>query len=147
MYFPEFSPEAKIWIYQSNKPMDASLQTELNQKLKRFVGEWSAHGAKLQAEGEVIDEYRLVLCTDGNIEASGCSIDSSVRFVKELGQNYNLDFFNRLQVLVESDGNKELMHFSKLGENPTKLIFNPAPENLGDFRLKEKLLIAEYLER
>lgn len=147
MYFPEFSSEAKIWIYQSNKPIDATLRTEMNQKLTSFVGEWSAHGAKLQAEGEIIDEYRLVLCTDGNVEASGCSIDASVRFVKELGQNYNLDFFNRLQVLVESNGNKELMPFSKLSENPTTLIFHPAPENLGAFRTNEKLPIADYLAR
>ncbi len=147
MYFPKFSPDAKIWIYQANKAMDESLQLELGQKLKTFVGEWAAHGAKLQADAEVVDEFRIVLCTDGDVEASGCSIDSSVRFVKELGQNYNIDFFNRLQVLVENNGNRELMHFSKLTENQEALIYDPAPRNLGDFRTNEKLPIKEYLER
>jgi hypothetical protein len=147
MYFPKFSSEAKIWIYQANKALDKSMQLEIGQKLKSFVEEWAAHGTKLQADAEVVDEYRIVLCTDGSIEASGCSIDSSVRFVKGLGQNYNIDFFNRLQVLVEKNGNKELIHFSKLGENEDALIFNPAPRNLGEFRINEKLPVKEYLER
>jgi hypothetical protein len=147
MYFPKFSSEAKIWIYQSNKPIDTSLREKMNQKLKSFIGEWSAHGAKLQAEGEVIDEYRLVLCTDGNVEASGCSIDSSVRFVKELGQTYNIDFFNRLQVLIEKKDKKELIPFSQLIQQLDSFIFHPAPKNLGAFRENEKMLISDYLER
>lgn len=147
MYFPHFTSEAKIWIYQSNKPIDAMLRDELNNKLKNFVENWAAHGNKLKAKGEIIDEYRLVICTDGNIEASGCSIDGSVRFIKELGQNYNIDFFNRLLVLVLINDEKELIQFSQLAQFPNAMMFNSAPENLGSFRSNEKMLVSDYLKK
>jgi len=145
MYFSNFSSDAKVWIYQSDKPMDEYLRSELNNLVHRFVDEWSAHGTKLQAEGEIIDEYRLVLCTDGNVEASGCSIDASVRFIKKIGRKYNVDFFNRLEVLVEKDGKKELLHFSSLKDNPELKIFQPSPKNLGEFRENETVLVSAYL--
>lgn len=145
MYFSNFSPDAKVWIYQSDKPMNESLRAKLNNLVASFIDEWSAHGTKLQAEGKVIDEYRLVLCTDGNVEASGCSIDASVRFIKKIGDTYSLNFFNRLLVLVDKKGSKELLHFSALKDNTDLKIFQPSPKNLGELRENETVLVSTYL--
>ncbi len=145
MYFPSFSAEAKVWVYQLDKPISEDVLAELNEIINQFVDKWSSHGAKLKAEGMFIDEYRLVLCTEGNVEASGCSIDSSVRFIKELGQKYNLNFFNRMQVLIDDNGKKELVHFSLLKEMMEKRIYQPSPKNLSDLRNNETLSISSYL--
>lgn len=145
MYFSDFSDQARIWIYQSDQPISDSIRNEMKSKLKDFVNEWSAHGTKLKAIGELVDDYRIILCTDGNVEASGCSIDASVRFIKELGKTFHLNFFNRLQILVEKNGQKELMHFSQLNGNKEVLVYQPAPKNLGDFRNKEKISTESFL--
>lgn len=146
MYFPDFSSEAKVWIYQADRAIAPNLMEEMKTKLAQFVDEWSAHGTKLKASGAFLDAYRLVLCADRDVEASGCSIDTSVRFIKELGNTYQINFFNRLQILVEKNGEKTLIPFSELPNHANAMIYQPAPENLGYLRNKEKLTVSEYLQ-
>jgi hypothetical protein len=88
--------DARVWVYQSNRILtDLDKQTILTAS-KQFVSEWAAHGTSLQSDVEIISDYFLVLAVDENIaSASGCSIDSSVKFVKAIGKELNIDFFSR----------------------------------------------------
>lgn len=63
---------------------------------KAFVHRWAAHGDKLNAGFEILNGCFLILAADeAQVKASGCSIDSSVHFMQELGQRLNLDLLNR----------------------------------------------------
>jgi hypothetical protein len=48
----------------------------------------------------LLNRFVIIAADEDRLAASGCSIDSSVRFIKQLGQEFNLDFFNRLMVYV-----------------------------------------------
>lgn len=75
-----------------------------------FVAGWSSHGSAVRAACDVLDKCVLVLSVDENVEApSGCSIDSSVRFMKGLGQELNVDWFNRLNVLYQIQEDVQLV--------------------------------------
>lgn len=145
MIFEGFSDEAKIWLYQANRELkDAEVQY-LEKQLSNFVDQWSAHGNKLKASSQVLDSYRFAICADGSVEASGCSIDASVRFMKEMGAELGVDFFNRMQILSDREGQKEFVAFSELKNNPELEIYHPAITNLKELRSIGKLKVKEYL--
>ncbi len=69
---------------------------QIEDLLKDFVTEWASHGAKVKAYGNLFFGQFIVLMADErSAGVSGCSTDSSVRFIKMLGEKYQVDFFNR----------------------------------------------------
>ena len=117
MYFEKLSNDARVWVYQSNRPFSADEKAVISNRLSEFVASWAAHGSKLMADATIINDYFVVLSVDEKTAmASGCSIDSSVKVIKELGQQLNIDFFNRLKLVVEKNGEQKMIAFSDLAE-------------------------------
>jgi hypothetical protein len=91
-----FSKESKVWIYQGNRLLSLSEALEAEELINKFCAEWQSHGADVDAYGNLFFGQFLVLMADeARAGVSGCSTDSSVRFVKQLGQQFNVDFFDR----------------------------------------------------
>jgi hypothetical protein len=112
--------------------------TELNfaeEKLSEFLSSWKAHGKSLKCNGTILFSQYLILCVNEEVElASGCSIDSSVHFVKSLGNELKVDFFNRMSVLSFIDDNQtqDSNYFEATkGTNP---YLNPLIQTLGELR-------------
>lgn len=96
----ELRGDSRIWIYQSERMLQPSEVTAITNKLESFIDEWSSHGQKMEATGEVFHERFVVIAADETkAAASGCGIDKSVHFMKELGANLKIDFFKRTQVI------------------------------------------------
>lgn len=95
--FPEnFSPESKIWIYQSNRPFSENEKEEVNYLLQAFTKNWLSHGKKVKGLGKIIFNQFIILVADESASAvSGCSTDSSVRIIKEIEQMFNIQLFDR----------------------------------------------------
>jgi len=92
----DFPPESRVWVYQSNRLLSISEAFEVEDKIKDFCEQWRSHGAEVKAYGQLLFGQFVILMTDETeVKVSGCSTDSSVHFVKELGNQYNIDFFNR----------------------------------------------------
>jgi hypothetical protein len=65
---------------------------------------------------------------------SGCSTDSSVRFIQELGSRYKLDFMSRdLHYLVQNKIKSCDLSTVASHINPETIVFNPFFANLSDF--------------
>jgi hypothetical protein len=93
---PHFSPQSRVWIYQSSRHFLVSEALSMEPQIEEFVGRWQSHGAEVTAYGNLFFGQFLVLMADETgTGVSGCSTDASVRFVKEIGHQYNVDFFNR----------------------------------------------------
>ena len=77
----------------------------------------------------------IIFAVDEQTEAvSGCSIDSSVNFVKSIGQRFGIDFFNRLNMLIIKNGEPTLISFHELKSFREEQIFNPNINSLKDLR-------------
>ncbi len=94
------SPESKVWIYQSNRRFTEAESEQIQQELQQFVMEWAAHGQHLQAVAQLHYQQFIVFMVDEKAAyaASGCSIDSSVHFLKDVEKRYGVNLFNRLKV-------------------------------------------------
>ncbi len=139
-----FSPQSKVWIYQSNRRFTDQETTEIQHILDRFVEQWTAHGTQLKAKAEIFHNYFIVLTVDQEIaSATGCSIDSSVRIIKDIESKYGLDLFDRFNMAYKIENevhvaSKEdfetLISIKKIGLET--VVFNNLVQNLEEFEQK-----------
>lgn len=88
---------AKVWVYHCSDIIPEEKIPEVKQHIFNFVGQWVSHNNALKAYGNIFHNRLLCLFVDETqAGASGCSIDSSVRFIKDLGAHYGVDFFDRM---------------------------------------------------
>jgi len=89
----------KIWIYQADRFLSDKEVEEISASLHAFVETWAAHGSALAGKGYIKYNLFLILEVDETqAGVTGCSIDSSVRFIKELEQKFDVNFFDRMKV-------------------------------------------------
>lgn len=140
--FPNLPGSSRVWIYQNQAPISKEIQGEIQQKLDVFVRQWAAHKVQLYGDSIILEDYFIILAVDENMTAaSGCSIDSSVHFIKELAKEFDLKLFDRLNVLIEENGEKQIIHYSDLNKHAGATFFDPMITTLGDFRSKWKVVV------
>lgn len=106
MYTPieKLPPTARVWIYQANRTLNSNEMATATEMLQTFCESWAAHGSGLQTSFRIDHKRFLILAVDEQSGgASGCSIDSSVRVVKELGVRLGLDFLDRSEIAFWED--------------------------------------------
>ncbi len=95
---------ARVWIYQAKQGFPTAATPLVREKVQRFTEHWISHNRQLRAYGDVWHDRFVVLMVDeSKAGASGCSIDSSVRFLKQLQMEYGVDLFDRM-VFAYQDG-------------------------------------------
>ena len=133
--FPDLPGHCRVWVYTSNRIISAIESEEILKEIKSFVGSWKTHQKSLNADGTILLDRCLVFAVDEEIQSiSGCSIDSSVKLVKSIGQKYNIDFFNRLNMLLLKDEHPIMVSYHDLNNYKDHNIFNPNVETLAKMR-------------
>lgn len=101
MYIPfnSLPPNARIWIYQSDRSLTMDEERSLAIELEEFCEQWKAHGQPLKTSFKIEHHHFVILAVDENYnDASGCSIDGSVRILKTLQEKSRIDFLDRSKV-------------------------------------------------
>jgi len=115
--FESLSDQAKIWIYQSDRPLSESEIEYIEKNGRIFIEQWTAHGNDLKGALKTFYNQFLILGVDENHNAaSGCSIDASVHFLKELEQSLGVNFFDRSKVAFLKNDSVHLENFNKIKE-------------------------------
>lgn len=92
----DFSSDSRVWVYQSSRMFLLSEALEIEAQLARFASEWRSHGADVLAYANLFfGQFVVLMADERQAGVSGCSTDSSVRFIKQLEQQFQVDFFNR----------------------------------------------------
>lgn len=139
-----FSPQSKVWIYQSNRAFSNDEVTAIQQKLDNFTSAWKAHGHQLKAKAEILHNFFIVFTVDQAMAGvTGCSIDASVSVIKDIEKTYNVDLFDRFNIAYKIDGkvivtNKEdfetLVNIKTV--TPKTIVFNNLVQSLQEFEDK-----------
>ena len=132
--FDTLPADARIWIYQADRMLTADELQRLSRATEQFLTGWQAHGKDLQAAYRVEHNRFLIIGVDeAGQNATGCSIDSSVGFIKSMEQDLAVNFFDRNKVVYLIGENqhettlKEFKELVKTGRlHPDTCIFNNA---------------------
>lgn len=96
---------ARLWVYKTVRDLSAAEQKLIRERGAAFTSGWAAHGAPLDACVDVLrNRFVLIAVDEEQAHASGCSIDKSVGFVKQLEHDLNLMLTDRMVVVYERDG-------------------------------------------
>jgi hypothetical protein len=129
--FEELPQSSRIWIYQANRALSENEQIAISEVLKEGIFSWNAHGAPLLGSFKFENSRFLIIGLDENQNAaSGCSIDSSTKWIKQINERFNIDFFDRSLIYLENGelqvcsifGVKKAISEGKI--KPTTTIFN-----------------------
>lgn len=142
----------RIWIYQSDRILSDQEVEFMERNLMEFCKNWSAHGKNLESSFSIKHNIFLVLMVNEALaEATGCSIDSSVQFIRNLATEINVDFFNRLNTVYEKDHALHIAHSSQLdalyqnGEiHEDTLFINPLIQSEKDFETQWKIPFSKH---
>jgi hypothetical protein len=83
--FHQLPDYSRVWIYQAERNLTDKELEIVGQRLLRFCEGWNTHGNGMPTSFAIFDGQIVVLAVDeSGLGASGCSIDSSVRVLREL---------------------------------------------------------------
>jgi predicted HTH domain antitoxin len=104
---------SRVWIYQSEREFTSSEVAFISEKATDFINQWTRHGDNLKGSFTLKYNQFLVLAVDENFNnVSGCSIDSSVRFIKELEKELQVDLLNKLNVSFKDEAHINMVKLS-----------------------------------
>ena len=139
-----FSEKSWVWIYQAERELTDAESVLIKKQLDNFTVSWTAHNNLLKAMAEIRYNRFIVLIVDeSQAGASGCSIDKSVNFIKQLESAFNLNLLNRLNMAYR-DGNEVLSAsrdqfeaLIKTGKiNTETVVFNNLVQSLSELQSK-----------
>ena len=145
------APNSRVWIYQSDRLFSQEEVNEINLVLENFCHQWAAHGKPLKSFAKVYYNCFVVLMVDeSNVTASGCSIDSSVKVIREIMSKYKVDLLNRMIFAYLEDGEVKLSNrpdfIQKLKQGDISddtIVFNNLVKDKLDFETQWKLPLAQ----
>lgn len=112
MYVPfsDLPDSARIWIYQADRPLTTAEVAAVQPALHRFADEWTSHGRNLQASAEIFHQQFLIIGLDEAVaDASGCSIDASVRFVRGVEDALGVSLLEKSRMAFLVNGQVQLL--------------------------------------
>lgn len=96
--------DQRTWVFVANRKMNEEEVLRINDELQRFVSNWKTHGTPIDASGFCFEQAAIVIAAnEAEVQASGCSIDKINQLVRSLGSTFDIDFFNRFNVLTRTD--------------------------------------------
>jgi hypothetical protein len=83
--FNQMPDSARVWVYQADQKFTEAEEHAVRDRMRQFCEGWNTHGNLMPTSFELIESQILVLAVDeSQLGASGCSIDSSVRTLRDL---------------------------------------------------------------
>src|SRR5688572_19789843 len=93
---PDFSPDSRVWIYQSSRLFSLGEALQLEEILETFSSNWKSHGTPVKGHANLFFGQFIILMADESATGvSGCSTDSSVRLMKDIEQTFKVSLFDR----------------------------------------------------
>lgn len=100
--------DSRVWVFQSNRELSSAETESLKEKVSAFVAGWTAHDNRLEAVAEIYyNRFLVLMVNEKQAMASGCSIDKSVKFIKEAEIEFKISLLDRMN-LAYRKGDKVL---------------------------------------
>jgi hypothetical protein len=136
----DFVDNSRVWIYQSNRLLTLSEALRLEEYLQQFVDDWKSHGHKVKGFGTLFFGQFIILMADETASGvSGCSTDSSVRFIQNMETAFGIQLLDRQLLAFWHKDKVQTLPLSQIPYalehhfiHPDTLYFN----NLADTKLK-----------
>lgn len=92
----DFDDNSRVWVYQSNRQFSINEAVQIEEQLENFSKEWNSHGSLLKSYANLFfGQFIVVMVDESHVKVGGCSTDASLRFIKNLEDDYNIQLLDR----------------------------------------------------
>jgi hypothetical protein len=115
--FSTLPDHSRVWIYQCERFLAPYEVNAINEEGNSFIAGWNAHGTPLKAKIAIVENlFLIVMADEEQAKASGCSIDKSLQFVKEVENYLGASLTNRMKVAISLDEKIVIADLNKLAD-------------------------------
>ncbi len=127
--------KSKVWVYQSERKINLTEINQISVKIKDFCNSWTTHDKPVNSSFKIDEWFILLFVDETEYNISGCSIDKSILLIQSIGVEYNIDFFNRLNILFVDNNITRLLPLSKFKDviTPDVIVYNTLVKDKLDF--------------
>ena len=113
--------DSKVWVYPSNRKFYPNELEEIEVKIKNFIESWKSDNENFKASYQFLYNRFIIFIVDVEIiELTNEDIDTSVAFILNLQETYNVVLLDKMNVCFKQGEfvqYKELKDFKKLLKN------------------------------
>ncbi|NCX96623.1 MAG: hypothetical protein EBX41_09520, partial [Chitinophagia bacterium] len=81
----------------------------------QFYAQWLSHGERVNGWAKLLfAQFIVIIADETDTMVSGCSTDSSVRIVKSIERQYDVNFFDRMMITLLVNGKAEMLPFNQI---------------------------------
>ncbi len=90
--------ESRVWVYLANRALSPEETQQLNDVLATFAHSWKSHGQPVPAwAGVLLNQFVVLVADERHVGVGGCSIDASVRLLKQVEADFDIQLFERMR--------------------------------------------------
>ena len=149
--FDKLPLNSRVWIYSSNRKFIQKEIISIRKDLENFLSNWSSHNQNLETGFELRYDRFIIIAVNQEINnASGCSIDNCVRFIKKLENKYEVDLLDKMNVIYKQDKylyHKKLNEFITMYKNNSvslnTVVFNNLVNTISEYKFKWEIPVKE----
>lgn len=142
--FDKLPLNSRVWVYSSNRKFIQKEIISIRKDLENFLSNWTSHNQNLETGFELRYDRFIIIAVNQEINnASGCSIDNCVRFIKKLENKYEVDLLDKMNVIYKQDKHlyhKKLNEFISMYKNNSvslnTVVFNNLVNTVGEYKVK-----------
>ena len=127
--FNQLPENSRLWIYGSSRTINEEDKVKIHKIIFPFLQNWQHHGKTLSCSYTILNNHFLIVGLDETINPTGgCSMDGLKNIILKIDNNFNFNFFERLNVFlflkneVKCISSKDLNQITDVDQN--SLIFN-----------------------
>lgn len=111
----DFAAGSRVWIYQSSRAFIEKEEQEINEQLYQFYAQWKAHEEPVKGWAKLLyRQFVVIMADETEVKVSGCSTDGSVRVIKSLERQYDVNFFDRMMITFLRNEKAEMLPFNQI---------------------------------
>lgn len=111
----DFADNSRVWVYQSSRPFIDKEANEINEQLHQFYTQWHSHGDVVKGWAKLLfNQFVVMMADEGDTKVSGCSTDSSVRIIKSIERQYEVNMFDRMMLTFLVKEKAQMLPFNQL---------------------------------
>jgi hypothetical protein len=111
----DFDDSSRVWVYQCNRNFTLNETLEIEELLQNFTANWNSHGSPVKGFANLFfGQFIIFMADETPTGVSGCSTDSSVRVIKNIEEDYQVQLFDRQTLAFAVDERIQLIPLSLL---------------------------------
>ena len=113
----DFAKDSRVWVYQSSREFNPGEALQIKERLYAFTSKWQSHGVPVKGYGILLFGQFIILMADESATGvSGCSTDGSVRLLKQIEQDLDVQLFDRQLLAFIINDTVRMTPLSQLNE-------------------------------